>query len=108
MEASNDKIDKCGICHKQVKQGVEYDKCEIWFHVGCQKIPKDIYDILRRFEDQPGLMWFCQKCGPNIRRAEEKIREVENQKELGNKKIMELEHHNETLGRKISFMILTL
>ncbi|KAJ4451854.1 hypothetical protein ANN_03332 [Periplaneta americana] len=52
---------KCGSCKKNLRVGVLCNGCEIWFHLGCQKIKRD--QIIEE-------TWVCRDCGTNSAKNE--------------------------------------
>ena len=50
------------VCGKPVDEGVQC-KCNSWFHVICQKIPKPAVTALKKYQV---LSWLCDKCKPTV------------------------------------------
>ena len=49
----------CGEPVRHSDDGVSCDKCDQWFHIDCQDIPKPAYEALKRYQV---LSWFCSEC----------------------------------------------
>lgn len=60
--------EECGDCKRPVKnrdRGLEYEVCEHWFHIGCEKVTVHQYDFLRQEENQT-IPWTCRLCRGNL------------------------------------------
>ena len=53
----------CGEPVRNSECGVSCDKCEKWFHVSCQGIPKPAYDALTKYKV---LVWLCPECKESL------------------------------------------
>ena len=54
----------CGNCDSEVKEenhAVACDICDLWFHIGCQDMPKEVYDFMVNTEEGQ-LHWYCVNC----------------------------------------------
>ena len=52
----------CGVCAKAVKwtdRGLCCDSCQQWFHIDCQGMSKNIYEIV----GASNFSWQCLQCG---------------------------------------------
>ena len=65
---------KCGDPVRDSDQGVQCEKCELWFHAGCQQIPKAAYEALVSFKI---LSWFCPECKKSVKARDENIPRLE-------------------------------
>ncbi len=53
----------CITCNRQVRGrqgGVLCGFCDVWFHIGCEKVKKDEYEQLKELVDK--AHWFCRQC----------------------------------------------
>ena len=53
----------CGEPVKNSDDGVQCEKCEHWFHITCQGIPKPAYEALKKYKV---LSWFCSGCKAQV------------------------------------------
>jgi hypothetical protein len=51
--------ENCAVCNKQVKDGVECEICEHWFHAPCVHMSKSTMNAL---EEDKSLHWYCEGC----------------------------------------------
>ena len=49
----------CGELVKSTEAGVQCDKCDNWYHISCQDVPKPAYEALQKYDV---LSWFCSDC----------------------------------------------
>ena len=49
----------CGEPVRHSDDGVQCEKCEHWFHIACQEVPKAAYEALKKYKM---LSWFCVEC----------------------------------------------
>ena len=57
----------CGNSVRNADQGVLCDKCDAWFHAGCQNIPKPAYEALVLYEV---LSRFCPECKKSLKHSD--------------------------------------
>lgn len=51
------------VCNETVgdnEDGIQCDKCKVWFHAGCQGVPKMALKAMDRHH--PLLLWLCHMC----------------------------------------------
>ena len=54
-----------GQCDSEVKEedhAVACGICDLWFHIGCQGMPKEVYDFMVNTEEGQQLHWYCVNC----------------------------------------------
>lgn len=93
--------DNCGKCRKTVSNtdtALQCEMCEKWFHVSCESIQLELYKMLQKFNSQ---MWFCSTCKTEVKRNNEKIRELEKKNELMESKVKILEENWGILRKEI-------
>ena len=57
-------VAKCGTCNKEVvKDGVECEVCESWFHCKCERVAVGTYKAL---EQDKTLHWYCSGCSRGV------------------------------------------
>ena len=49
----------CGEPVRNSDDGVLCDKCDHWFHISCQDVPKPAYEALKKYKM---LSWLCDEC----------------------------------------------
>ena len=54
---------KCGECNKQVKEGVQCDICDAWWHPACAEMEADLCESLGK---NVQWHWYCIKCNSGI------------------------------------------
>lgn len=62
----SDKIEKCNVCDKLVRDndlGLQCEICESWFHINCQEITDDEYNFLILHKS---LHWYCLICNKSV------------------------------------------
>jgi len=58
------KVEKCGACNIEVvKDGIECEVCERWFHCKCEKVAVGTYKAL---EQDKALHWYCNGCSRGV------------------------------------------
>ena len=63
-EAEEASEEKCGKCNKEVvKDGIECEVCERWFHCKCEKVAVGTYKAL---EQDKALHWYCGGCSRGV------------------------------------------
>lgn len=68
---------KCGKCSKDVlKDGLECEICERWFHCKCEAVPSATYKAL---EQDKALHWYCSGCSSGVINIWKKLRERQDQ-----------------------------
>ena len=73
MDNKSEKAD-CPICKKIVKDksnGVQCDRCDAWYHAGCQKITMKFYQSLQECKEEK---WFCKTCHSEIKQLENTLK----------------------------------
>ena len=60
----------CGDTVKNSDDGVQCDKCDGWYHINCQDVPKPAYEALRKYKV---LSWFCSECRKVVRKDDSKL-----------------------------------
>ena len=56
-------VNECNVCLKDVKgkhKGMACEICEKWYHIDCQNISEQVYEIV--FKEGNSVHWFCDKC----------------------------------------------
>ena len=81
---------ECGTCTRAVKDGqhaLQCEKCDEWFHTGCEKISKVLYKALSE-ESESRLSFYCKECkrqivaySSKITKLEERLKNLEADKE---------------------------
>ena len=69
----------CGRCSVRVKNNdnaMKCDECHCWFHIGCEKVSKALYEVMKENKE---LMWFCSRCRPQIRRNAQEVQKLRSQ-----------------------------
>ena len=67
LPVSQENVDKgciCMECKMEVKgrdKGVNCETCENWFHIQCQEISIETYNVMM-MEESKVLHWFCSSC----------------------------------------------
>ena len=54
----------CGEPVRHTDDGVQCEKCELWFHITCQEIPKKAYEALKKYKV---LCWCCAECRDTLK-----------------------------------------
>ena len=69
----------CMCCKKSVtSSGVRCNTCQLWVHVKCQQIPKELYAILRNpAKFGRNISWNCDSCLASGERLEAKMKRLE-------------------------------
>ena len=65
----------CGSCGKAVRDranGIECDRCEVWYHAGCQKISLELYKVLQKYDEE----WYCRSCHAQIKQMDNNIKQL--------------------------------
>lgn len=69
----------CGTCNLEVAddhQALVCNLCDIWHHIACEKIPKDVYAFLtKNVEDS--IHWYCRKCNAVTRKLVTHITKIQ-------------------------------
>ncbi len=78
-EGGNEKKTECEECNKDVvKEGVECEVCERWFHGKCAGVAAGTYKAL---EQDKALHWYCRGCSKGVvstwKRLQEKQEVIE-------------------------------
>jgi hypothetical protein len=64
---------KCGNCSKEVlKEGIECEVCDRWFHCKCEGVSAGTY---RALEQDKSLHWYCSGCSSGVVSMWKKIQE---------------------------------
>lgn len=77
--AAPESEDECRTCKKAVREsdnGLYCDSCEGWYHAGCEKVNKELYQVLSKYKEHP---WFCRKCRPDVKNTISKAKQMEKQ-----------------------------
>lgn len=56
--------ENCGTCKRKVKgndRALQCNLCDLWHHIGCERVNEDIYRFLIKNEEKT-LHWYCGKC----------------------------------------------
>ena len=81
-------MDDCGKCGKEVKEkdcGVQCDCCIKWFHIKCEGVGKELYQILK--EGDNGVKWYCGNCKSLVDNLMVEVRKLKEEMELGKKEM---------------------
>lgn len=104
----NDDTDYCVDCGRGVlssQEGMKCDGCGFWHHAQCQKVSDDIYSFLCSHNDEPSLMWYCNKCVSTCKKMTAMMLAMQDHNEQLERKLSELENsmHKkiENLAKKI-------
>jgi len=82
-ESDEVKVEKCGACNKEVvKDGIECEVCERWFHCKCEKVAAGTYKAL---EQDKALHWYCSGCSRGVVNTWKRLQEKQEflEKEVG-------------------------
>ena len=75
-----DEIAFCKDCNKQVfadEKAVTCDMCKLWFHTGCQDVPKVVYDAINASNSTKcQLNWYCDRCSRGWSEINDKFAKV--------------------------------
>ena len=57
----------CIVCKKNVGRtkgikAVQCKTCKLWVHADCEKMSKEVYNLLRQHEKTGGISWSCRSC----------------------------------------------
>jgi len=83
QETEEVKVEKCGTCNKEVvKDGIECEVCEKWFHCKCEKVAAGTYKAL---EQDKALHWYCGGCSRGVVNTWKRLQEKQEflEKEVG-------------------------
>ena len=64
MSASSSKEDKCERPVRKEDDAICCEECDEWFHIGCQKVSKQLYQALKNDTDE---LWYCKECKPKVK-----------------------------------------
>ena len=53
----------CGKCSKLVREGIQCEICEVWWHPACAGIESEICVSLGKNQQ---LHWYCLKCNSSV------------------------------------------
>ena len=62
---NNQDSETCKQCNKRVlrgQKGVRCDSCLGWYHIGCQKVSKTMYDAYIIIQENADFKWTCRYC----------------------------------------------
>ena len=71
--------DICGSCQESVTQrqkGIQCNFCDKWHHCKCQKVPDDVYNILKS-KESCHVVWYCAPCKVNIHGTIKRVSQLE-------------------------------
>ncbi|KAK4325791.1 hypothetical protein Pmani_003733 [Petrolisthes manimaculis] len=97
-------LNKCKQCRRKVQgddEGIQCDKCGLWYHAVCENIGEALYKDLQKDNDE---LWFCRRCKPTVKKnllENKKLKEdnVRMKEELQEVK-EELQEGNDTISDK--------
>ena len=57
----------CIVCKGNVGRtkgvkGVQCKTCKLWVHAECEKMSKEVYNLLKQHEKNGGISWNCRSC----------------------------------------------
>ncbi|KAK4311951.1 hypothetical protein Pmani_016582 [Petrolisthes manimaculis] len=61
-------LNKCKQCRRKVQgddEGIQCDKCGLWYHAVCENIGEALYKDLQKDNDE---LWFCRRCKPTVKK----------------------------------------
>ena len=59
------------------KGGVRCNTCYMWVHIKCQKITKEVYNVLKNPTKFGGICWNCESCLASTTRLQAKMEALE-------------------------------
>ena len=89
--------DMCKGCKIKVKrndEGLKCDECDGWYHVSCENINKELYKVLKEYEE---LLWLCSSCESTRKNKKSLKMELEET----NKKLKDMEEKMETFRTEV-------
>ena len=81
-KTSRKKVEPCGTCDKAVTNtdcGILCEMCETWFHISCQKVSEELYNILKHEPDR--VHWFCNSCNKRVVQLVKSVAKLEARQE---------------------------
>lgn len=81
--------DNCGKCGRKVgnrDNGINCEKCKLWYHAGCEGMCVEYYKGLKRQEDE---LWFCKSCKVIIKQGLGRLEDLEKENLLFKAQIQE-------------------
>lgn len=65
----------CGKCNKAVKEGIQCEICDSWWHPTCAGIETEICECLGKNQQ---LHWYCMKCNSSVGKLMKEMLTVQN------------------------------
>ena len=72
----------CIVCKNNVGRtkgvrAVQCKTCKLWVHADCEKMSKEVYNLLRQHEKTGGISWSCRSCLASAARLDAAIKSIE-------------------------------
>jgi len=64
----------CGKCSKNVREGIQCEICNTWWHPSCAGMSGELCDSLSA---NLQLHWYCSKCNPGVEKLIQEIRKIQ-------------------------------
>ena len=68
----------CGKCGKVVKEGIQCEICEVWWHPACSGIDKELCESLGKSQQ---LHWYCVNCNLGVDKLIKEVMKIRNRLE---------------------------
>ena len=72
----------CIVCKNNVGRtkgvrAVQCKTCKLWVHAGCEKMSKEVYNLLKQHEKTGGISWNWRSCLASAARLDAAIKNIE-------------------------------
>ena len=91
---NNEQNNICATCELRVREkqeAINCNQCNIWYHIICQDINSDEYEMIKVLIDK--IKWFCFKC-------QDKTAEVNNENKILKEELKKLKNDNNALQNR--------
>lgn len=101
-EQEEDYCPDCGDGVPPESESVKCDTCSYWFHIKCQKVPKETYKVLSKDSSKTNqLTWNCYHCSLSMKTVRERVDFLLSQSQASEKKLTAISKRQDETDSKI-------